>query len=169
MVNPVSIFQGENHYFSDIFRNIFSQNTVVYTVCISTIIGIFLNGNRLLEALVFPSKTQILRSMSPTCSRAAGVLISTGGTKSFIGSKSLSIKHGRTIKTSCAYKCSSTCLRKVASCLTVLLGRNSTVVNLIFLECATKMATLPQTLHLFQLSQTCSTCSTPWGYEPLHC
>ena len=49
----------------------------MYTVCISTIIGIFSNENRLLEALVFSFTTRILRSMSPTCSLAAAVLIST--------------------------------------------------------------------------------------------
>merc|ERR1712086_1128761 len=136
-VSPVTISRGENHCFSDMFGNAFNQKTIVYTQCISTMTGIFSNGNWLLAALVFSLTTRIRRSMSPTCSLAAVVLISTRGTKSLTGSNSLSIMHKRTTNPPRAYK-NSTFLRELASCLTVRLGRNSTVVNFIFLEYVTK-------------------------------
>ena len=86
-------FLRGNHCFSDMFGNTLSQNIIVYTQCIITITCIFTNKNWLLESLVFSLITQILRSISLMCSLAAVVLILTRGTKSLIGSNSLSIMH----------------------------------------------------------------------------
>ena len=110
--------------------------------------------------LVLSLISLISRSISPTCSLAAVVFVSSRPTRSSTLSNSLSIRANRTINPPFAYNL-TIFLRDLASCPAFLLGMYSAVTNFIFLERVTKsgsphtnMTSAVRVTNLFSLYQS---------------